>query len=30
MTCPEFYNNIPKDRKLIECAKSEKIYDFSK
>ncbi len=30
MTCPQFYNHISKDRKLIECAKSEKKYDFLK
>ncbi len=30
MTCPEFYNHTSKDRKLIECAKSEKKYDFFK
>ncbi len=30
MTCTEFYNHISKDRKLIECAKSEKKYDFLK
>jgi hypothetical protein len=30
MTCPEFYNHISKDRKLIESAKSEKKYDFLK
>jgi hypothetical protein len=30
MTCPQFYNHISKNRKLIECAKSEKKYDFLK
>ncbi len=30
MTCREFYNHTSKDRKLIECAKSEKKYDFFK
>ncbi len=30
MTCPQFCNRISKDRKLIECAKSEKKYDFLK
>jgi hypothetical protein len=30
MICPEFYNHTSKDRKLIECAKSEKKYDFFK
>ncbi len=29
-TCPQFCNHISKDRKLIECAKSEKKYDFLK
>jgi len=28
MTCPQFYNHISKDRKLIECAKSEKNMIF--
>ncbi len=28
MTCPQFYNDISKDRKLIECAKSEKNMIF--
>ncbi len=26
----EFYNHTSKDRKIIECAKSEKKYDFLK